>query len=94
MMNSNVPEQNVSNVSHNVARKWYIPLQVVRPRVFVLAVRAERTDIAGAVMYKPVPDHLVLPLETLPSLSACTAWNRAIVRSCGRMDVRMGATIR
>jgi len=40
-------------------------LEIVRPWVFVFSIRAEWTNIARRVVDETVPDHFILPLETL-----------------------------
>lgn len=43
-------------------------LEVVGSRVFVFAVGAERTHVAGRVVDETMPYHFVLPLEAFATL--------------------------
>jgi len=66
-----------------------MPLEVIRPGVFVLSVRAEGAHITGRIVHQPVTNHLVLSLESFATFSTGTAFNWAIMRPYGRVDVGM-----
>ena len=66
-----------------------IPLKIIRPRVFVLAIRAERTNVAWRIMHEPVSDHLIFSLESLTFLSSRTAHYGAEMWPVFRMYVCM-----
>jgi hypothetical protein len=65
------------------------PLKIIWPWVLVLLIRAERTHVAGRVMDKAMPDHLVLPLEALATYASWTGLDGAEVWSAGGVDVRV-----
>jgi hypothetical protein len=65
-----------------------LPLKIVWSRVLALFVGAERTDVSWRIVDKGMPDYLILPLESLESLSSFTpgtALYAAIMRSGRRM---------
>ena len=66
-----------------------IPLEVIRPGIFVLPVRAEGAHITGRIVHQPVANHLVLSLESFPTFSTGAAFNWAIMRPYGRVNVGM-----
>lgn len=68
-----------------------LPLKIVWPWVFVLAQRTKRTDVARAIMDKPMSNHLILALEAFASLTPRTAPDWAVVRSVGAMYVGVRA---
>ena len=70
-----------------------LPLQVVRSRVLVFSIGAERTHIARRIMYKAMPYHLVLAFEALSAFAAWTARDGAIMWAVLRMYVRMRAGV-
>lgn len=41
-----------------------LPLQIVRPRISVLPLRAEWAYVARTAVYESMPDHFVLALES------------------------------
>lgn len=47
----------------------------------MLSIRAERANIAGAIMYETMPNHFVLPLESLTTFASRAAFYRTIMRS-------------
>ena len=59
----------------------HMTLKVVWARILVLSVRAEWTHIARTVVYKAVPYHLILSLETLPTFAARAVRNRTVMWS-------------
>lgn len=90
MVYANMPMRVLAN---GTAFSWsfslILPLQIIGPRVLVLAIGTEGADIARRCMNETVPYHFVLPLETLPTLTARTAGNRTIMRSTLRVYVGM-----
>jgi len=62
-------------------------LEVVRPGIPVVSIRAKRTDVARGFMDKAMPDHLVFALKTFATLAAGTSFDRAIVRSGRRVYI-------
>ena len=66
-----------------------VPLQVIRPGIFVLPVRAKRADVAGRFMNKAVSNHFVLALEPLASRTTGTAANWTVMRPHMRMHIRV-----
>lgn len=57
----------------------------------MLALRAERADVARAVVHEAVADHLVLALEALAALGARAAGDGAVVRAALAVDVLVRA---
>ncbi len=47
-----------------------VPLKIVWPRILVLPIGTKRTNISGRIMDQAMPDHFVLPLETLSSFAS------------------------
>ena len=66
-------------------------MKIVRPRIFVLLVRAERAYISWRFMNKTVSNHLIFPFEPFPAKPSMTARNGAEVRTVLRVYIRMGA---
>lgn len=64
-----------------------LPLKIVRSRVPVLPLWTKWTDIARAVMYQAVADHLVLALEPFAAFGAGAARNRTIVWATLAVDI-------
>lgn len=62
-------------------------LEIVRSRVAVFAIGAERADVSRRVVDEPMSVHLILPLEAAAALSSRTALHRAEVGSCFRVNV-------
>ena len=67
------------------------PLQIIRSRILVFAIRAERTHIARRLMHEAMADHFVFALEALAALGARAALHGAVVRSVLRVHIRMRA---
>ena len=57
----------------------------------MLSVRAERADIAWAIVHQSMPYHLVFPLEALATLAAWAGLDGAVVRSVLAMHVPVRA---
>ena len=74
-----------------VARR-NIPLQVVRPWILVFALWTEGTHVAWTVVYEAVPDHLVLALETFPSLTTGALGHRAVVWADRAVNISVRAS--
>lgn len=68
-------------------------LQILRPRIFVLSIRTERTYITGRIVNKTMANHLILTLETLSSWPSRTSDNWTKVRTIRRMYIRMRALL-
>lgn len=66
-----------------------IPLKIVWSRVFMLLVRAERTDVARRVVHQTMSHHFVLALEAFPAGSTRTSFDRTEMRSVLGMHVGM-----
>lgn len=58
----------------------------------MLPLRAEGTDVAGAVVHEPVADHLVLALEAFAAFGAGAACYGAVVWTVLAVDVLVRAT--
>ena len=67
------------------------PLKVIRPGILVLSIRTEGADVAGTIVDQPVPDHLVLALETLSTFTSRTLLHGAEIRSLRAMHVPVRA---
>lgn len=59
----------------------HMSLKIVRPWVSVLAFWAERANIAWAVVYQTMANHLVLAFESFPAFRARAACDWAVVWS-------------
>ena len=70
------------------------PLQIIRPRIPMLLIRTERTDVSGTVVHKTMPYHLVLPLETLVAYAARALFHGADVWSGRAVYVSVRAITR
>lgn len=57
----------------------------------MLPLRAERADVARAVVHEPVADHLVLALEAFAAFGAGTACYGAVVWTVLAVDVLVRA---
>lgn len=57
----------------------------------MLAIRTERAHITRTLMNKPMPDHLVLPLESFAAFTARTLLDRTVVRSQIGVHILVGA---
>lgn len=68
----------------------HIPLKIVRPRVFVLAVGTEGTSISWRLMHESMSDHLVLSLEAFSAFGASAAFDRAEMGSVLRVNIGVG----
>jgi hypothetical protein len=64
-----------------------IPLQVVRPWVFMFSIRTKGTNVTRRLVDEAMTYHLVLPFEPLSALSPRAAVDRAVVRSALRVNV-------
>jgi hypothetical protein len=71
----------------------YTPLQIIRARILVFAIRAKRTYIPRRLMNEAVANHLVLALETFATFGAETAYDRAIVWSVLRVYIGVRTVI-
>lgn len=71
-----------------------LPLEIIRPRVFILLVRTKRTCIARRVVNKSMPDHLILALKTLAPNAPRAPFNRAEVGAFLRVRIDMRAIAR
>lgn len=58
----------------------------------MLALRAERADIARTVVHQAMADHLVLAFESFAALGARAACNWAVVRSTLTVHIFVGAS--
>lgn len=66
------------------------PLQLVRPWVLTLPVRAERTKVPRRMVNQAMPDQLALPVESFSSFSAGTALYKTAIGTRLPMDVSAG----
>ena len=64
-----------------------VPLQIIRSRILVLPIRAERTHVPRRLVHEAVSDHLVLPLEAFAAFRAGAVANGTVVRAVRRMNV-------
>jgi hypothetical protein len=55
----------------------------------MISIRTERADVARGIVYEAMPDHLVFAFEPFTTLTASTAWHGTIMRSSGRMHIRV-----
>ena len=62
-------------------------LQVIWPGIFVLLVETERAHVAWRCMNETMPNHLILPPETLATWSPSTTFFKVKVRSCVRVNI-------
>ena len=76
----------VKGSDHGEARA---PLKIVGPRISMFSVRTERTDVTGRAMDQAMPDHLVLPLESLSTRTAWAVETRTVMRPDLRVHVGM-----
>lgn len=67
----------------------YIPLKIVRPRIFVLLIWTERTDVARGVVHEAMSHHFILALESFPADSTGTSFLRTEMWSVLGMHVCM-----
>ena len=89
-MHANVPVDILSaNVGSHTLEN--VPLQIIRSRIFMLPIWAERTHIARRLMHKTVSDHLILTLKALSALASWAAFHWAEMRPCLRVDVGVRA---
>lgn len=95
---SSTPIWPVWPLSKDFAQHWVVfvfvnvvnsnmSLQVIGSRVFVFPIWTKRADVARRIMDQSVPNHLVLPLESLASLTARTSLDRAVVWTGRRMHI-------
>jgi hypothetical protein len=76
-----------ANVDNRHVPPKYLPLQIIRSRILVFAIRTERTHIARRLMHEAVTYHFVFALEAFSAFGARTAGDGAVVGSILRVDV-------
>jgi len=64
-------------------------LKIIWPWIFVLSVRTEGTDITRRFVDQSMPNHLILPLESLAAFTSRAAFDRAVMRSVRGVNVGM-----
>jgi len=47
----------------------------------MVPIWTKRADVAWAIMHQPMPDHLILPLESSATLATWAGYDWAVVRS-------------
>lgn len=70
-----------------------IPLEIIRPRILVLLVETEWTDITWRVVYKTVSHHLVLTLEPFAAYRSWTVLYRTEMRPVLGVHIGVGAGV-
>ena len=70
MINADMPRDKINRNLEFFRPGVELPLQIVWSRVFVLSLGTEGADIARRSMNQSVPNHLVLPLESLAALGS------------------------
>lgn len=75
------------------AREMYLPLKCIRPGILVISFGTEWAHISRGIMHESMTDHLVFPLEPLPSLSATATWDGTVVWSCLTMHICVGTEL-
>lgn len=66
-----------------------LPLKVIGSRILVFSVGTERAHVPRRVMDKTMSNHLILPLETLPTFTARTTFHATIMWSVRGMHICM-----
>jgi hypothetical protein len=57
-----------------------IPLQIVRPGVFVLLISAKRAHVSWRIVHQSVPDHFVFSFEAFAAYATRAIRDRAVMR--------------
>lgn len=69
----------------------HVSLQIVWPRILVISLWTEWTDVARRIVDQAMANHFILPLEAFATFATTTARDRAVVRAGLAVDIGVRA---